>query len=349
MRVLVTGGAGYIGSIVTAELVRAGHQVTVYDSLVRGHREAVHPSVAFVRGDTGDRATLARTLSEGRFDAVMHFAAFIEAGESMRKPELYFENNTANALSLLTTMLEHGVNRFVFSSTAAVYGDPEYMPIDEDHPLNPVNAYGASKLMVERMLAWLNQIHGLGYAALRYFNAAGAAPPLGEDHQPETHLIPIILQVALGERDHLELYGTDYPTPDGTCIRDYIHVSDLASAHVLALEALQPGEQRVYNLGNGRGFSNREVLETARRVTGRPIPAVEAPRRPGDPAVLVASSDRIRRELGWSPRHPDLEDIIGSAWAWRQKHPEGYTRTVWDTTDGLGAHRRHSRQGTWGN
>ena len=332
MRVLVTGGAGFIGSIVTAELVRAGHQVTVYDSLVRGHRQAVHPSAAFVRGDTGDRATLARTLSEGKFDAVMHFAAFIEAGESMQKPELYFENNTANALSLLTTMLEHGVNRFVFSSTAAVYGDPEYTPIDEDHPLNPVNAYGASKLMVERMLAWLNQIHGLGYAALRYFNAAGPAPPLGEDHQPETHLIPIILEVALGRRDHLELYGTDYPTPDGTCIRDYIHVSDLASAHVLALEALQPGEQRIYNLGNGRGFSNREVLETARQVIGRPIPAVEAPRRPGDPAILIASSDRIQQELGWSPRHPDLEDIIGSAWAWRKRHPTGYSRTVWTRT-----------------
>jgi len=212
---------------------------------------------------------------------------------------------------------------FVFSSTAAVYGDPEYTPIDEDHPLNPVNAYGASKLMVERMLAWFKQIHGLGYAALRYFNAAGAVPPLGEDHQPETHLIPIILEVALGLRDHLDLYGNDYPTPDGTCIRDYIHVSDLASAHVLALEALQPGEQRIYNLGNGRGFSNREVLETARRVTGRPIPAVEAPRRPGDPAVLIASSDRIQQELGWSPQHPDLEDIIGSAWVWRKRHPAG--------------------------
>jgi len=323
MRVLVTGGAGYIGSIVTAELVRAGHQVTVYDSLVRGHREAVHPNAAFVRGDTGDKTALARTLAEDGFDAVMHFAAFIEAGESMQKPELYFENNTANALSLLTTMLERGVNRFVFSSTAAVYGDPEYTPIDEDHPLNPVNAYGASKLMVERMLAWFNQVHGLGYAALRYFNAAGAVPPLGEDHQPETHLIPIILEVALGQRDHLELYGNDYPTPDGTCIRDYIHVSDLASAHVLALEVLQPGEQRIYNLGNGRGFSNREVLETARRVTGRPIPAVEAPRRPGDPAVLIASSDRIQQELGWSPQHPDLEDIIGSAWVWRKRHPAG--------------------------
>lgn len=332
MRVLVTGGAGYVGSIVTAELVRASHQVTVYDSLVRGHREAVHPRAAFVRGDTGDRATLAHTLSEGGFDAVMHFAAFIEAGESMQKPELYFENNTANALSLLTTMLEHGVNRLVFSSTAAVYGDPEYTPIDEDHPLNPVNAYGASKLMVEHMLAWFNQIHGLGYAALRYFNAAGAAPALGEDHQPETHLIPIILQVALGERDHLELYGNDYGTPDGTCIRDYIHVSDLASAHVLALEALQPGEQRIYNLGNGRGFSNREVLDTARRVTGRSIPAVEAPRRPGDPAILIASSDRIRQELGWSPRHPDLGDIIGSAWAWRGQHPAGYAGEVWKVT-----------------
>lgn len=332
MRVLVTGGAGYIGSIVTAELVSAGHQVTVYDSLVRGHHQAVHPGAAFVRGDVGDKGMLERVFREGALDAVMHFAAFIEAGESMLKPELYFRNNTANALTLLTTMLEQGVSRLVFSSTAAVYGDPEYTPIDEDHPLDPVNAYGASKLMVERMLAWFNRVHGLGYAALRYFNAAGAAPPLGEDHRPETHLIPIILQVAAGQRDHLELYGTDYPTRDGTCIRDYIHVSDLASAHVLALEALQPGQQRIYNLGNGRGFTNREVVEAARHVTGRPIPVVEALRRPGDPAVLVASSDRIKQELGWSPRYPDLDDIIGSAWAWRRQHPEGYTGAAWEAT-----------------
>lgn len=335
MRVLVTGGAGYIGSIVAAELVRAGHEVTVYDSLVRGHREAVHPAAAFVQGDVGDKALLARVLCEGVFDAVVHFAAFIEASESMKIPEVYFQNNTSNALTLLTTMLEHGVNRFVFSSTAAVYGDPDYTPIDEEHPLRPVNAYGASKLMVEHMLAWFNRIHGLGYAALRYFNAAGAAPPLGEDHQPESHLIPIILQVALGQREYLELYGTDYPTRDGTCIRDYIHVVDLASAHVLALAALEPGEQRIYNLGNGRGFTNREVLETARRVTGRPIQVVEAPRRPGDPAVLVASSERIQRELGWRPRYPDLKDIIGSAWAWRQQHPEGYSGHVW-----VESHRR---------
>lgn len=333
MKVLVTGGAGYIGSVVTAELIRAGHEVTVYDSLVRGHRQAVHPAASYVQGDVGDKAGLRRVLREGAFDGVVHFAAFIEAGESMDKPERYFENNTANTLTLLTSLLEHGVERFVFSSTAAVYGDPAYTPIDEEHPLNPVNAYGASKLMVEQMLAWLHRIHGLGYAALRYFNAAGAAPPLGEDHQPETHLIPIILQVALGQRDHLELYGTDYPTRDGTCIRDYIHVIDLASAHVLALDALRPGEQRIYNLGNGRGFTNREVLETARRVTGRPIPVVDGPRRPGDPAVLVASSERIQRELGWTPRYPDLEDIIASAWAWHQKHPEGYRQTVWNTVD----------------
>ncbi|MFQ5855089.1 MAG: UDP-glucose 4-epimerase GalE [Anaerolineae bacterium] len=333
MRLLVTGGAGYIGSTVTAELIRGGHEVTVYDSLVRGHREAVHPAATFVRGDVGDKAMLEPVFREGAFDAVIHFAAFIEAGESMQIPEAYFQNNTANALTLLRTMLEYGVDRVVFSSTAAVYGDPEYTPIDEKHPSRPANAYGASKLMVEHMLAWFSQIHGLGYATLRYFNAAGAAPPLGEDHQPESHLIPIILEVALAQRDHLELYGTDYPTRDGTCIRDYIHVIDLAWAHVLALAALEPGEQRIYNLGNGRGFTNREVLETARRVTGRPIPAVEAPRRPGDPAVLVASSDCIRQELGWVPRYPDLEDIIGSAWAWRQQYPEGYSGAVWDTAE----------------
>ncbi|RME45047.1 MAG: UDP-glucose 4-epimerase GalE [Chloroflexi bacterium] len=325
MKILVTGGAGYIGSIVAAELIRAGHDVTVYDSLVRGHRQAVHPAATFVQGDVGDKTTLERILREGAFEAVMHFAAFIEAGESMKRPERYFANNTANALTLLSTMIEQGIKRFVFSSTAAVYGDPEYTPIDEEHPLRPINAYGASKLMVEQMLTWFNRIHGLGYAALRYFNAAGAAPPFGEDHRPETHLIPIILEVAMGQRDHLELYGTDYPTRDGTCVRDYIHVIDLARAHVLALEALRPGEQRVYNLGNGRGFTNREVLETARRVTGRPIPVVEAPRRPGDPAILIASSDRIQQELGWMPEHPDLEDIIASAWAWRQEHPHGYS------------------------
>lgn len=328
---MVTGGAGYIGSIMAAELVRTGHNVTVYDNLAHGHREAVHPAATFVQGDVGDRVMLDRVFQEGAFDGVMHFAAFIEAGESMRIPEVYFRNNTANALTLLTSMLEHGIDRFIFSSTAAVYGDPEYTPVDEDHPLNPVNTYGASKLMVERMLAWFSEIHGLGYAALRYFNAAGAVPPLGEDHQPESHLIPIILQVALGQRDHLELYGTDYPTRDGTCIRDYIHVSDLVSAHLLALEALQPSEQRIYNLGNGRGFTNREVVESARRVTGRPIPVVEAPRRPGDPAILVASSDRMQRELGWAPQYPDLDDIIGSAWAWYRQHPEGYSGTVWES------------------
>jgi len=324
MNVLVTGGAGYIGSVVVAELVQAGYQVTVYDSLVRGHREAVHPAARFVQGDVGDRAALHRLFEEGRFDAVMHFAAFIEAGESMRLPERYFHNNTANTLTLLTVMVQYGVKRFVFSSTAAVYGDPEYTPIDESHPLNPSSAYGASKFLVEQALTWLHRLGRLSYAALRYFNAAGAASPLGEDHQPETHLIPILMEVALGQREHLELYGTDYPTPDGTCVRDYIHVSDLASAHLLALEALGEQDRRVYNLGNGQGFSNREVIEVARRVTGRSIPVVETARRPGDPAILVASAERIRRELGWEPRYPDLETIIESAWAWKREHPRGY-------------------------
>jgi UDP-glucose 4-epimerase len=254
----------------------------------------------------------------------MHFAAFIEPGESMQVPERYFRNNTANALTLLESMLAHGVGKLVFSSTAGVYGDPGHMPIMETDALNPVNAYGESKLLVERMLAWFHRIHGLRYASLRYFNAAGATDRLGESHRPETHLIPLTLQVALGQREHINIYGTDYPTPDGTCIRDYIHVLDLAQAHVLALEALENRDQLVYNLGNGQGFSVREVIEVCRRVTGHPVPAVEAPRRPGDPPQLVASSERIQRELGWQPRIPNLEDIVASAWVWHRAHPNGY-------------------------
>jgi UDP-glucose 4-epimerase len=334
VRVLITGGAGYIGSVVVSELVQAGHHVTVYDSLVRGHREAVHPAARFVAGDVGDEASLNELFGLHTFDAVLHFAALIEAGESMQDPERYFRNNSAKTLTLLSAMVNHGIRRFVFSSTAAVYGDPEYTPIDEHHPLKPVNAYGASKLIVEQMLIWFNRIHRLGYTALRYFNAAGAAPPLGEDHRPETHLIPIILQVAMGQREHLALFGDDYPTRDGTCVRDYIHVLDLASAHVLALEQLEPGARQVYNLGNGRGFTNQEVIETARRVTGCPIPVQASARRPGDPAILVASSERIQAELGWSPRYPNLDDIIASAWQWRQVHPHGYTTSAWGAEPG---------------
>ncbi len=285
---------------------------------------AVPAGAKFVNGDTADRAGLDRIFREHRIDAVMHFAAFIEAGESMQVPEKYFRNNTANSLTLLEAMLEHKVRRLVFSSTAALYGTPERTPIEENDPLHPTNAYGESKLLVEQMLAWFHRIHGLRYASLRYFNAAGAAGEQGEDHVPESHLIPLTLQVALGQREHIAIYGTDYATPDGTCVRDYIHVSDLASAHVLVLDALRERDKLIYNLGNGRGFSVREVIERVRRVTGHAIPAVEAARRPGDPAVLVASSDKIKRELRWQPQFTSLESIVGSAWEWRRTHPEGY-------------------------
>jgi UDP-glucose 4-epimerase len=324
MRMLVTGGAGYVGSVVAAELLRAGHEVVIYDNLSHGHRRAVPHGAELVNGEVEDHEALGQLLQRHRPEAVMHFAALIEAGESMQVPERYFRNNTAGTLNLLECMLQHGPQRLVFSSTAALYGNPERTPIAEDAALRPTNAYGESKLLVERMLGWFRRIHGLRYASLRYFNAAGAAGELGEDHRPESHLIPIILQVAQGKRPSLAIYGTDYETADGTCIRDYIHVADLASAHVLAVEALATRDQLIYNLGNGRGFSVREVVEMARKVTGHAIPAQDAARRPGDPAVLVASSDKIRRELGWQPRYPELEQIVASAWEWRRKHPNGY-------------------------
>jgi UDP-glucose 4-epimerase len=324
MKILVTGGAGYIGSVVSAELLRAGHQVLVYDNLSHGHRRAVPRGAELISGELGDREGLDRIFQQQRPEAVMHFAALIEAGESMQFPERYFRNNTASTLTLLECMLQHGSRRLVFSSTAALYGNPERTPIKEDAPLNPTNAYGESKLLVERMLAWFQRIHGLRYASLRYFNTAGGAGELGEDHRPESHLIPLILQVAQGRRPSISIYGTDYDTPDGTCIRDYIHVLDLASAHVLALDALSSRDQLIYNLGNGRGFSVRQVVGMARKVTGHAIPAHDAPRRPGDPAVLVATSEKIRRELGWQPCYPELEQIVASAWEWRRQHPNGY-------------------------
>lgn len=323
-RVLVTGGAGYIGSTVTAQLLEKGYEVVVFDNLSHGRRAAVAGEARLVVDDIGNREALDRVLRERPIDAVMHFAAFIEAGESMRDPAKYFRNNTANALTLLEAVLAHKVPRFVFSSTAALYGTPERTPIEETDPLRPTNAYGESKLLVERMLDWFHRVHGLHYASLRYFNAAGASGGRGEDHRPESHLIPLALEVALGKRGQLAIYGTDYPTPDGTCIRDYIHVADLASAHLLVLEELKKADQLIYNLGNGRGFSVREVIDTVRRVTGHPVPAQEAGRRPGDPAVLVASSDKIKRELNWSARFPDLETIVRSAWEWRRAHPDGY-------------------------
>jgi UDP-glucose 4-epimerase len=327
MKLLVTGGAGYIGSVVSAQLVEDGHGVVVFDNLVKGHREAVPSKAEFVQGDVGDRSMLDRVFHEHRIDAVLHFAAWIEAGESMQSPERFFKNNTANSLTLLEAMHAHGVKKLVFSSTAALFGNPARTPIVEDDALQPTNAYGESKLLVERMLAWFHQIHNFSFASLRYFNAAGATPMLGESHSPETHLIPLILQVAQGKRANISIFGTDYETNDGSCVRDYVHVSDLASAHVLALEALssKPNSQKLYfNLGNGRGFSVREVIEAARKVTGHAIPAVEAARREGDPAVLVASSEKIQRELGWKPKHGELEDIIRSAWNWMQQKPNGY-------------------------
>jgi len=329
MKVLVTGGAGYIGGVVAEELLQAGHQVVVFDNLSRGHRQAVPKEAELIVGELEDRNHLDQVFRLRAIDAVMHFAALIEAGESMKAPESFFRNNTANALTLLEAMLAAGVKRFVFSSTAALYGNPDRTPIEEDDPIQPTNAYGESKLLVERMLAWFHQIHGLRYASLRYFNAAGASrADKGEAHQPETHLIPRILQVALGRAEHVNIFGTDYPTADGTCVRDYIHVSDLARAHLLALKALalENSGPLIYNLGNGQGFSVRQVVEVAREVTGHAIPAIESPRRAGDPAVLIASSEKIRRDLGWQPKFPDLKAIVESAWQWHRTWPDGYAK-----------------------
>ena len=340
MKILVTGGAGYIGGTVAGLLAEMGHEAVVFDNLSHGRRDLLPTGVEFVQGELSDRLALENLFIEahdlGRpFDGVLHFAALIEAGESMKTPEIFFRNNTCSTLSLLEAMLAHGPKRLVFSSTAAVYGEPETVPIQEDARLLPTNPYGQSKLLVEQMLAWLNQIHGLRYASLRYFNVAGAPErpdwevTRGEAHDPETHLIPLVLDVALGRRKSIKIFGDDYPTPDGTCIRDYIHVSDLADAHLLALAALDkalepgklPGDFRplIYNLGNGKGFSVREVIDSARRVTGHPIPAEIEPRRAGDPAVLVASSEKAIGELGWKPRYTQLDDIIRTAWVWHQK------------------------------
>ncbi len=325
MQLLVTGGAGYIGSVVAEQLLRAGHQVIIIDNLSRGHRQAVPSGAELVVGDLADTEELTALFRRYRFDAVLHFAAFIEAGESMKYPETFFRNNTANALGVLEAMLAARVNRFVFSSTAALYGNPARSPIQEDDALQPTNAYGESKLLVERMLEWFHRIHGLRYASLRYFNAAGAAAPdRGEAHQPESHLVPRLMNVALGRQKEMEIFGTDYPTADGTCVRDYIHVSDLAAAHLLALDALDRADKLIFNLGSGQGFSVRQVIEGVRRITGHAIPVVESPRRAGDPAVLIASSDKIRRELDWKPQFPELESILKSAWLWHKNHPDGY-------------------------
>ena len=333
MKIFVTGGAGYIGGTVAALLTEKGNKVIIFDDLRHSRRSLLPQGIEFVEGELADRQTIERIFraaeEEGQpFDGVLHFAALIEAGESMQHPEVYFRNNTASTLSLLEAMLECGPKRLVFSSTAAVYGDPESIPIQEDARLAPTNPYGQSKLLVEQMLTWFNRIHGLQYASLRYFNVAGAPEGpkgvvRGEAHDPESHLIPLVLDVALGRRASIRIYGDDYPTPDGTCVRDYIHVSDLAEAHLLALDALVAAGKNsgplIYNFGNGKGFSVRDVVESARRVTGHPIPAEVHPRRPGDPAVLVASSQKAMRELGWKPSYTELDEIVRTAWLWHQK------------------------------
>ena len=323
MNIFVTGGAGYIGSATAEALLAAGHNVTVYDSLVTGHRKAVPAGAEFIQADLGDSHSLALALTGQKFDAVMHFAAFIEAGESMKDPGKFFRNNVVNSLSLMDMAVRAGVKRFVLSSTAAVYQSSEE-PLSEESPLGPTNTYGYTKLAVEQSLDWYRQIHGLHFAALRYFNACGARAGHGEAHQPESHLIPRVIQVALGQADAAYIYGTDYPTPDGTCIRDYIHILDLVSAHLLALEALEEKDKLVYNVGSGNGFSVREVIEATKTVSGVDIKVIEGPRRPGDSARLVASSEKIRRELGWKPQHDNMHDILGSAWEWHKNHPKGY-------------------------
>jgi UDP-glucose 4-epimerase len=327
MNIFVTGGAGYIGSATAEALLKAGHSVTVYDSLVSGHRAAVPEGAKFIKADLKTVSILSAALKAEKFDAVMHFAASIEAGESMKHPGKFFHNNLVNSLNLIEAAVEAKVMRFVLSSTAAVYQSSDE-PLSEESPLGPTNVYGQTKLMVEQALEWYRKIYGLHFAALRYFNACGALPGRGEAHQPESHLIPLILRVPLGKMKSIKIYGTDYDTPDGTCIRDYIHLADLVSAHQLALEALASRDRLVYNVGSGSGYSVREVIEMARAVTGHAIPAVESPRREGDPARLVASSDKIRRELGWSPAHDNLREILSSAWEWHKSHPNGYEETT---------------------
>ncbi len=326
MRVFVTGGAGYVGSHCVRDLIASGHSVTIYDSLIYGHREAVPAGVPFIRGDLADVTLLRKTLADGRFDAVMHFAAFTYVGESVTRPLEYYRNNLANTLTLLEAMRDAGVKRLVFSSTCATYGEPERVPITEDIPQRPINPYGRSKLAVEWLLQDSATAWGLGSCALRYFNACGAAADgsIGEDHRPEAHLIPIVLQVALGQRPKVTVFGTDYPTPDGTCIRDYIHVDDLASAHRLAIERIIPGRPEAFNVGTGNGQSVRQIIDAAQRVTGRTIAVDEGPRRAGDPPVLVADAARIRKALGWEPKYVDIERVVASAWRWHESHPNGF-------------------------
>jgi len=321
MNVFVTGGAGYIGSVCVEQLLEAGHAVTVYDNVSEGHRGAVDPRARLIQADLGDARAVAESVREARPEAILHFAAKALVGESMVNPGAYFRNNTAHGINLLEAAVAAKVRKFIFSSTCAVYGIPDRVPMDEGLPLRPVNPYGESKRMFEVMLEWYQRIHGLEFVALRYFNAAGASERFGEHHRVETHLIPNVLKVALGQSAQCEIYGTDYPTPDGTCVRDYIHVSDLAQAHLLGLV---PGKSGYFNLGNGGGYSVREVIRACEKVSGKAIKVVEKPRRPGDPPRLVASAGKAERELGWRPKHPGLEEMVMSAWRWKEKRPEGY-------------------------
>ncbi|MGA2030446.1 MAG: UDP-glucose 4-epimerase GalE [Verrucomicrobiota bacterium] len=321
MKVLVTGGAGYIGSICAEELLNAGHQVTVYDNLTEGHRSAVDPRAKFIFGKSDEPNDVLNAVKSARPDAIMHFAASALVGESMTNPKKYFHNNVVNGLKLLDAAVGCGVKKFVFSSTCATYGPPDKIPMTEDLPQCPISPYGESKFIFEKILQWYEKIYRLEFIAFRYFNAAGASEKFGEHHRIETHLIPNVLFVALGQKPHCDIFGTDYPTPDGTCIRDYIHIRDLAQAHILGL---QPGKTGFYNLGNGDGYSVKQVIQMCEKVTGKQIPAIKKPRRPGDPPQLVASAEKAIHELGWKPRFPKLEDIVSTAWAWHKKNPAGY-------------------------
>lgn len=329
MAILVLGGAGYIGSHTVYELIDRGEEVVVADNLETGHIEAVHPKAKFYQGDIRSRAFVDKVFDENKIEAVIHFAANSLVGESMTNPLKYYDNNLCGTKVLLESMVAHHIDKIVFSSTAATYGEPKNIPIQETDATNPTNCYGETKLSMEKMFKWTDKAHGLRYVSLRYFNACGAheSGEIGEAHAPETHLIPLILQVPNGKRESITIFGDDYPTPDGTCIRDYIHVTDLAMAHILALDYLCKGNpSNIFNLGNGVGFSVKEVIETARAVTGHPIPAVVAERRAGDPAQLIASSDKAREVLGWNPQHDDLAKIIASAWKWHQSHPNGFAK-----------------------
>ena len=321
MNVFVTGGAGYIGSVCVEELLNAGHRVTVYDNLTEGHRSAIDARAVFVLGQPEAENDILHAVKAAQPDAILHFAANALVGESMTNPGKYFQNNVCRGLELLNAAVTVKVKKFVFSSTCATYGPPDRVPMTEDLPQRPINPYGESKLMFEKMLNWYHQIHGVEFVAFRYFNAAGASEKFGEHHRIETHLIPNVLKVPLGQAAHCEIFGTDYPTPDGTCIRDYIHTVDLAQAHILALT---PGKQGFYNLGNGDGYSVRQVIQMCEKITGKKIPTIEKPRRPGDPPKLVASAGKAINELGWKPKYPKLEDIVTTAWNWHQKHPNGY-------------------------